>query len=145
MIELASVILVVLILDGIVSAAEAALLAVHPSQVEAARLAGRRGAETLSHLKKEIERPLGTLIVLSNIITIMGAFVVGVIAGARFGDTFTGIVSALLTFLVIVFAEIVPKILGERYAEGFALFSSSALNILTGVFAPLVNFAYRIA
>ena len=145
MIELASVILAVLILDGFVSAAEAALLSVHPSQVEAARLAGRRGAETLSGLKKEVERPLGTLIVLSNIITIMGAFVVGVITSAHFGDTFTGIVSALLTFLVIVFAEIVPKILGERYAEGFALFTGPVLKILTSIFAPLVNFAYRIA
>jgi len=145
MLDLIFVILVVLVLDGFVSAAEAALLTVSSSRVEAARISGKHGAQTLTKLKEEIQRPLGTLIVLSNVITIMGAFVVGVIAGNKFGDAVTGVVSAILTFLIIVFAEIVPKILGERYAEGLSLAFAGTLRVLTNVFSPLVNFAYRIA
>ncbi|MDP3963723.1 MAG: hemolysin family protein [bacterium] len=145
MLELAFVILAVLVLDGLVSAAEAALLSVPPSQVETARVARKPGAEALAKLKDEIQQPLGTLIVLSNIITIMGAFVVGVITGNRFGDIATGIVSTILTFLIIVFAEIVPKILGERYAQAVSLAFAVPLRALTKVFAPLVGFAYRIA
>ncbi len=143
--ELAFVILIVLVLDGLVSAAEAALLSVSPSRVETARAAGKRGAETLAKLKEDIQRPLGTLIVLSNIITIMGAFVVGVISSEHFGSAATGAVSALLTFLVIIFAEIVPKILGERYADKVALAFAGALRILTKIFSPVAALAFRIA
>ncbi|MDO8558022.1 MAG: hemolysin family protein [bacterium] len=145
MLELTFVVLIVLILDGLVSAAEAALLSVSSTRIEAARVAGKRGAETLAKLKDDVQRPLGTLIILSNIITIMGAFVVGVISSERFGSAATGAVSALLTFLVIIFAEIVPKILGERYAESVALAFAGTLRALTKAFSPIAVLAYRIA
>lgn len=143
--EIAFIILVVLILDGLVSATEAALLSVTPSRVETAVAAGKRSAEMLARLKEDIQKPLGALIVLSNIITIMGAFVVGAITSELFGGVTTGVVLAVLTVLIIVFAEIVPKILGERYAESVSLFAAPVLTALTKISAPLIGVATRIA
>jgi CBS domain containing-hemolysin-like protein len=143
--QLVFIITAVLILDGLVSAAEAAILSVSVSRVEAAKLGGKPGAENLAALKSDVQRPLGTLIVLSNIITIVGAFVVGAISAKLMGDVLTGIISAVFTFLVIVFAEIVPKMLGERYAEPASLLFAGSLVWLTRIFSPLVGFAYGIA
>lgn len=145
MLELGVITLTVVILHAIVSASEAALLSVSPSAVEAAKVAGKRGAENLAKLKEEIQRPLGTLIVLSNVITIMGAFVVGVVAVRYFGSALAGAASVLLTVLVIVFGETVPKILGERYAEPFSLALSGVLQVFTKIFSPIAMFAFRIA
>lgn len=145
MVELFAIIIVVLILDALVSASEAALLSVSESKVAAALEKGKRGAKVLAELKADVQRPLASLIILSNIITIIGASVVGAVAIERFGSVVTGLVSALFTALIIVFAEVVPKIIGERHAEGVSLAFAGMLKLAARVFDPLIRFTYHLA
>jgi CBS domain containing-hemolysin-like protein len=144
MLELLVVLCLVIGLHAIVSAIEAALLSVPPSKVEAAKLSGKHGAIHLARLKDEIQKPLGSIIILTNTITVMGAFAVGVVATSRLGSVAAGIASVVLTILIIVFGETVPKILGERHAEAVSLFFARTLYLLTGGLAPFVNIAWRI-
>ncbi len=145
MVELVSIFLIALIVDALISAAEAALLAVPQSRVVAARVDGKPGAAILEKLKSEIQRPLSALIILSNIVTILSAAIVGAVAVQRFGGILAAAITVAFTILIIVFAEVVPKILGVRHAEGIALASTRPLRLISALLAPLISFTYYIA
>jgi magnesium and cobalt exporter, CNNM family len=145
MLELVSIFLIALILDALISAAEAALLAVPQSRVVAAREEGKSGASTLSKLKIEIQRPLSALIILSNVVTIISAAVVGAVAIQRYGGMVAAGLSVAFTILIIVFAEVVPKIIAVRHAESIALASSRSLRLISNILAPVISFTYYLA
>lgn len=145
MLELIIIILIALVLDALISASEAALLAVPHSRVVAAREEGKKGASVLEKLKIEIQRPLAALVILSNIVTIITAWIVGVVAVERFGREVAGGFIVAFTVLVIVFAELVPKIIGVRAAEGLALATARPLRLISGLFSPLIRFTYYLA
>jgi CBS domain containing-hemolysin-like protein len=129
-------VLLLLFLDALVSAAEAAIYSVplHRAQL----LAGKyRLGKALVLLKESMERPITTLIALSNFITILGSIVTGIIAARVFGEEWVGVFAAVLTFLVIIFGEIAPKRLGGRYAEYVALAVAPAVLTLSGIFTPI--------
>lgn len=129
-------VLLLLALDALVSAAEAAIFSVplHRAQL----LAGKyRVGKILLSLKESMERPITTLIALSNFITIFGSIVTGIIADRAFGEEWVGVFAAVLTFLVMVFGEIAPKRLGERYAEQVGMIAAPAVLALSGIFAPI--------
>jgi len=145
MVELLSIFLLAMMADALISAAEAALLAVPQSRVVAARVDGKPGAAILEKLKSEIQRPLSALIILSNIVTILSATIVGAVAIQRFGGIYAAIISVGFTILIILFAEVVPKIIGVRHAEGIALASSQTLHRISSLLAPIISFTYYIA
>ncbi len=139
MVEIFWMIVVITIVDAVTIMSEAALLAVPRSRVLAAKNAGKEGADALEKLKTQIHRPLAALTIFSNFITIVGAFVVGVVASHRFGGIVTGIASALLTIVVIAFGEILPKTIGERYSEFLARTLSGYISALTEFLGPLIK------
>ncbi|MGH9453335.1 MAG: hemolysin family protein [Terriglobia bacterium] len=145
MFELVSIFLIALIVDALISAAEAALLAVPHSRVVAARQEGKPGAALLEKLKAEIQRPLSALIILSNVVTIISAAIVGAVAVQHFGGLIAAALSVAFTILIIVFAEVVPKIIGVRHAESIALASTGTLRVISGLLSPLISFTYYIA
>ena len=62
-----------------------------------------------------------------------------VVFGARLLiETFVGVFTALLTFLVIIFAEIIPKTVGELFSEAISLFVARPVTMLTHVFYPFL-------
>jgi magnesium and cobalt exporter, CNNM family len=144
MLELLIITVVALVLDAAVSVCEAALLAVPPSRVLAARVAGKRGAAALEKLKQDIQRPLAVLVILSNIVTISTASLFGALAVQRFRGRVAVAFLVVFTILVIVFAEVVPKIIGARRAESIALACTPFLRLTTRLFDPLIRITYYI-
>jgi CBS domain containing-hemolysin-like protein len=145
MLELSIIVAIALVIDALISATEAALLAVPHSRVVAARAEGKKGAAVLEKLKVEIQRPLSALVILSNIVTIITAWVVGVVAVEKFGRGVAGALIVVFTVLVIIFAELVPKIIGVRTAETVALASARPLRVISSLLNPLIRFTYYIA
>lgn len=129
-------VLLLLFLDALVSAAEAAIFSV---PLHRARLLAEKSrlGKVLLPLKESMERPITTLIALSNFITILGSIVTGIIAARVFGEEWVGAFAAVLTFLVMVFGEIAPKRMGERYAVYVALAAAPAVQVLSGLFMPI--------
>jgi CBS domain containing-hemolysin-like protein len=138
MFNLLSIVILILSLDAIVSASEAAIFTV---PVNRARLLAEKGplGKTLLKLKESMERPITTLIALSNLITIGGSVFVGTVARDMFGSEGLGMFAAVLTFIVMIFGEIVPKRLGERYAEFIALAAAPLVRVLAVAFTPLIR------
>ncbi|MBI5732552.1 HlyC/CorC family transporter [Candidatus Jorgensenbacteria bacterium] len=143
MITLLSTILVILILDGIVSAAEAAIFSV---SLNRAKLLAEKSAlgKTILALKESMGRPIATLISLSNLITIIGSVITGIMVVKLWGEQWAGLFAAILTFLIMVFAEIIPKKMGERYAEPIALAVALPLKLVSHIFLPFILLVEKI-
>ncbi len=138
MFKLASIVLIVLCGSAICSSSEAALFSVSP--IKARQLAQSRNPSALALLaiREKMNRPIATLVILNNVFNIIGSIVIGSTAATLLGDTWLGLFSAFLTFLIIIFGEIIPKTLGERYAESLALLIAVPVTWLTWLFTPLV-------
>ena len=144
-----------LVLSGLTSMTEAALFSVPLSRVHVAVEQKRRWASSLLRLKQDLRRPIATIVILNNAVNIVGSayigrksaevFSSGIWADGRFGavtptliETFVGVFTALLTFLVIIFAEIILKTVGERFSEAISLFVARPVTMLTHVFHPFL-------
>lgn len=139
MVTLIFSVIVIIVLDSLVSASEAAIFSV---SVNRAKFLAEKSkmAKVLLSLKERMERPLTTLIALSNLITIAGSTLTGVLVFKTLGEEWVGIFAAGLTFLIMVVAEIIPKRLGERYAEPVALAGAVPLFVVSKIFTPITWF-----
>lgn len=138
MLELVIVVLTVLSGSALCSSVETAFFSVSTIKVRQLAQSNNPSAVALLAIREKINRPIATIVILNNIFNIIGSIVIASIAASVLGDTWLGLFSGVLTFLIIVFGEIVPKTLGERYAERLALLAALPVTGLTFVFTPLV-------
>jgi CBS domain containing-hemolysin-like protein len=137
------VVLVILILDGIVSASEAAIFSVPLNRAKMHAEKSNSGKILLS-LKESMERPIVTLISLSNLITIIGSMITGIMASNIFSEVGVGIFAAILTLFIMIFAEIIPKRLGERFPDAIALTMAWPIKVISTIFTPITWFIDKV-
>lgn len=137
MIPLLVTVFLIIFLDALVSASEAAIYSVplHKAKLLAET---HRSGKHLLFLKESMERPITTLLALSNFITIAGSMFAGLIAAKVFGESWVGVFAAVQTFFVMTLAEMAPKRLGERYAEKVGLLAAPAVRVVSVAFTPVV-------
>lgn len=138
MLELIIIVLIVLSGSAVCAAVETALLSVPTIKVQQLAQSKKPGATALLKIRKKINRPIATIVILNNVFNIVGSLVIGGLAASILGDPWLGIFSAVLTFLIIVFGEILPKTLGERYGESIALTVALPVTGLSLIFTPLI-------
>ncbi len=120
------------------SVAEAVLLSVRPAYVAALRKQGKRGADDLTALQSNLDKPLAAILILNTVAHTVGAAGVGAQAAVVFGNTYVAVTSAVLTLLILVLSEIIPKTLGATYWQGLAPTTAFCLVWLTRLLLPLV-------
>lgn len=120
---------------------EAVLLSVTPSFV--ARMQAEEGVvgRKMAELKRDIDRPLAAILSLNTIAHTVGAAGAGAQAAIVFGNTYVGIASAILTFLILVVSEIIPKTLGALYWRQLAPSVVRVLVPTIWIMWPLVKMA----
>jgi len=121
-----------ILISFLCSILEAVLLSVTPVFISLEHKEGKRYADTLENLKKDVDKPLIAILTLNTIAHTVGAILVGVQAEKAFGsgDYIVGIVSAVMTTLILIFSEIIPKTIGATYWKALA---PAATQILTGL------------
>ena len=65
--------------------------------------------------KNHIDKSLSALLSLNTVAHTVGAAGAGVQSAKVFGDTYVGIIVAVLSFLILVLSEILPQSIGLRY------------------------------
>ncbi|MDR2563213.1 MAG: CNNM domain-containing protein [Prevotellaceae bacterium] len=120
------------------SVAEAVILSVPLTFVKTKEIEGRKTAQKLKQFKEDIDKPLSSILSLNTIAHTVGAAGVGAQATAIFGETYFGLVSAVLTILILLLSEILPKSLGTRYCRQLALPVAQALRIMIIITYPVV-------
>ena len=152
-VELGIIILLVL-LNGVFSATEIALVTVRRSRIQQLIDEGHRGASRVLHLKEQPGRFLAVIQIGINFLGFLAsAFAaVSVVDGmeawlATFGplENIAGalalvVVTGLLTIFTIIFGELVPKQIGLAHAERVAMSMSRLIDVLGTVLGPLVAF-----
>ena len=113
---------VLLILSGVFSGSETALVALSMARVDALVKEGRSGAQALYRLKNDPSRMLTTILIGNNLVNIAASAMATVMATRWFGSAGPGIAVGVLTLVILVFGEITPKSLATRYSERISLF-----------------------
>jgi CBS domain containing-hemolysin-like protein len=132
------ILVVLLMLSGVFSGSETALVALSMGRVEALVKEGRIGSPALYRLKKDPSQMLTTILIGNNLVNIAASALATVIATRELGSVGPGIAVGLLTFFILVFGEITPKSLATRYPERISLFIAMPLLAFMRLMYPLV-------
>jgi putative hemolysin len=138
MLELFLLILVVLLLSGIFSGMEAAILSVTPSEVEVMVQKRKPFARLIQHVTEHINRSVTAVLIMNNIVNIAGSIFVGQKAVTIYGSAMLGIVTTAFTFGIILFSEIIPKSVAVRYARALSRLASPFIVVFSILFMPLI-------
>jgi len=129
---------VLLILSGVFSGSETALVGLSMGRVQALVKEGRIGSAAVYRLKKDPSQMLTTILIGNNLVNIAASALATVIATREFGSSGPGIAVGLLTLFILVFGEITPKSLATRYPERISLFIALPLLAFMRLMYPLV-------
>lgn len=146
-------ILILVVLNGVFSGAEIAILTIRDTRLQQLVDAGSRRARTVHLLRNQPERFLATVQIG---ITVVGA-AAAALGGATTAETLGGalahlgvpartagvlalvLVVATISYLSIVLGELVPKSLALRHAERYALFIGPMLWTIAWLVRPAVR------
>jgi CBS domain containing-hemolysin-like protein len=117
---------------------EAVILSTPLSYVNVKKTQGIKSASFFEKLKHNIDRPLAAILSLNTIAHTVGAAGVGAQAARIFGETYFGLISAVLTILILVFSEIIPKTIGATYWRQLAMASGQIIGVIIVFMYPLV-------
>ncbi len=131
-------VLLALLVSFLCSMLEAVLLSVTPSYVAAMQQQDAKAGDRLERLKRDVDRPLASILALNTIANTIGAAGAGAQAQVLFGDTGIAIFSALLTLSILVFSEIIPKSIGASYWRTLAPAASRLLGPMMFAMYPFV-------
>jgi CBS domain containing-hemolysin-like protein len=123
-------------LSFLCSILEAVLLSVTPVFVNLQKKEGKRYSSALEKLKRDIDKPLISILTLNTIAHTVGAIMVGVQAEKTFGsgNNVVGIVSAIMTVLILILSEIIPKTIGATHWKALAPVATRILMVLQFLF-----------
>ena len=130
--------IVLLILSGVFSGSETALVAISMARVDALVKEDRPGARALARLKRDPSRMLTTILIGNNIVNIGASVMATVLATRLFGAAGPGIAVGALTLVILVFGEITPKSLATRFSERISLAIALPLLGFMRLIYPLV-------
>ncbi len=146
------IILLLILLNGIFSMSEIAVISARKSTLSADEKKGDKGAKTALRLANEPSRFLSTVQIG---ITLIG-IITGIYSGATISDKFADllesfgmhqawayplaqtIIVVVVTYLTIIFGELVPKRIGMSVAERASKIISRPMSFLSTVASPFV-------
>lgn len=146
------IILGLILLNGLLSMSEIALISARKVRLENRAKKGKKSAQKALELSKEPDRFLSTIQI--------GITLIGILTGLFSGEAFAGklagvlvavpviepyafvisklIIVIVVTYLTLVLGELVPKRLGMTFAEQVAMLVAKPMNILSKITAPFV-------
>jgi len=134
---LISVLILLLVLSAFFSGSETALMSLNRYQLRHKARAGHRGARLAERLLKRPDRVLGLILLGNNLVNIMAASLVAVVAMEMGGKPAVALSSLIMTLVILVFAEAAPKTLAAMHPERVAF--PAAL-----IYYPLLKISYPI-
>ncbi len=133
-----TILLLLLVLSGVFSGSETALISLSKGRVEALVKEGRLGSGALYKLKADPSQMLTTILIGNNLVNIAASAMATVIATREFGSIGPGLAVGVLTLFILVFGEISPKSLATRYPERISLIIAIPLLAFMRLIYPLV-------
>ncbi len=146
------IIVILILLNGILSMSEIALVSARKSKLETESKKGSRAATTALKLSEEPDRFLSTIQI--------GITLIGILTGLYSGETFAGdlaifiayvpelaphalwiskaVIVVVVTYLTLIFGELVPKRIGMSYSERVSMLIARPMHLLSLLASPFV-------
>lgn len=133
---------VLIILSGIFSGSETAMMAANRYRLRHAAQNGHRGAKLALALLAKTDKLLGLILLGNTLFNAAAATLTGYIALALFGESKWAleIGTLCITFALLVIAEISPKVICATHADRLAPIISYILNPLLRLAYPIIWF-----
>ena len=122
----------------ICSVLEAALLSIIPSYVAQLEDKSPTLFKKLSHMKEHIDEPLAAILSLNTIAHTVGATGVGAQVAELYGQSYVGLASGIMTFLILTTSEILPKSIGAKYWKSMVPIMVPSLNVMIWIMKPFI-------
>lgn len=124
-----AVLAVLLVLSGLFSLAETAMMASNRYRLKHRAARGERGAKLALSLLGQTDRLLGVILLGNNLINAASATLTAIIAERLFGEEKWALAAGTVavTFAILVVSEITPKVIGAAHADRLAPYVSYAL------------------
>lgn len=133
------------IVSFICSMLEAAILSVTPSFLISLKNKNPSLYEKVSYLKKDIEKPLASILTFNTIAHTIGAAGAGAEAQKLWGNEYLALFSAVLTFIILFFSEIIPKSIGAKSWKSLLPFCYYILKPMIILSLPIVWISIQIS
>ena len=139
LIAIAPVILLLLVVSALFSAAETALTGASRGRMHQLERDGDRAAARVNRLIGERENMISSVLLGNNLINILAsALVTEVLTKSIPGGWGVAAATALMTVLVLVFAEVLPKTLAIGRPDDVARALSAPTEVIVRLFSPAV-------
>ncbi|HXQ11363.1 MAG TPA: HlyC/CorC family transporter [Caulobacteraceae bacterium] len=140
LLAIAPVIVLLLAISGVFSAAETSLTGASRGRMHQLERDGDRAAARVNRLIGEREQMIGAVLLGNNLINILASAMVTMVLSQTFhGGLGVAIATGIMTVLVLVFAEVLPKTLAIMRADDVARWLSAPTELAVLVFTPVVN------
>ncbi len=140
LLAIAPVILILLAISGVFSAAETSLTGVSRGRMHQLERDGDHAAARVNLLIGEREQMIGSVLLGNNLINILSSAIVTMVLSQTFhGGIGVAIATVLMTVLVLVFAEVLPKTLAIMRADDVARLLSAPTELAVRLFGPIVR------
>ena len=128
-----------ILLSAFFSSSETGMMALDRYRLKHLREQNHKGAKRASKLLKRPDRLIGLILIGNNLVNVLAAAIVTIVAIRLMGNTGIAVGSLLLTLVLLVFAEITPKTIAALHPERIAFPASWILAPLLKVLYPLVS------
>lgn len=132
------ILLGLVVLSGISSGSETALVSLSRSKVDELVSKKVRNSRILRLLKKDPHRLLITVLIANNVINIGASAYAAIVFTEIFGSSGIGVATGVMTFFILIFGEITPKSFAHQHAVGYSLFIAKPIFILQIILFPVV-------
>lgn len=140
---LISYLFLALFVSFVCSMAESVLLSI-PQTYLSTLQNKEKWAQSFLNYKTNIDKPLSAILSLNTVAHTIGAAGVGSEATKLFGDSYLGVISAILTILILVISEIIPKTIGARFWKGLSKSTYYTIKFMLIITYPLVILSTKI-
>ncbi|MBI3320693.1 MAG: HlyC/CorC family transporter [Candidatus Omnitrophica bacterium] len=135
------VIAVLLVLSASCSATEAAILSINKVRLRHLIEQGNRSARLTFNLLTHLDRVIGTLLIINNLVNVaisaIGSWMFVALLGPREG---LAVATVVITVTLLLVGEVTPKIFGVTHAEAVAFAVARPLQGLMVLLYPVASF-----
>lgn len=131
--------IVFLILSGVFSASETALMSLNKIKLRKLEEENVKGVEILSKIMEDPSKLLSTILVANNVVNIGASSIATALFMDLIGASGVPLATLVMTVLVLIFGEITPKSISNNNPEKVALVVSKLIYIIMKILSPVVS------
>lgn len=137
---LVSILILMLIISAIVSAAETSITGADFVKIETLADKNNKRAKKAMGFKDKQQKIISTMLFLNNAVNIIATTLTTILVTFYIKNIPLAVATAILTFIILIFCEITPKRIANNDSEKILLHFVNFIEVSLAIFLPIVSF-----